>query len=155
MVGRLVAVLLVVDGLVAHAGAEGAETRRYAPYADIPRGTAGTVALTLRIRNAGSTDLNCAASLAHWYSTRLGKVAPGKTLEIALRHAPRTGVLTLLNAHGDWMPIEAVRCGDSTAAGTLKGRVDLPHKAGPAPAVIERRCAPDIKDHIVCGPLDP
>ena len=155
VVGRLVAVLLVVEALPAPAAAEQPGGAGYAPYDDIPRGTGGTTALTLRIRNAGTADLTCAASLAHWYSAGLGQVAPGGTLEVALRRAPETGVLTLLNAHGDRMPLEAVRCGERGAPRTLQGRVGLRREAGPVPAVLDRSCAPGRDGRVTCRPADP
>lgn len=138
--------------LCAPATAQGAGG--YEPYSGIIRGTEGAQPVTLRIRNDGAADLACTAALAHWYSQALGRAAPGAALDVALWHDPQTGVLNLLNAQGDRMPVEAVWCRPAGTGRAARGRVGLPLAAGPAPARIARACAPaEGGGRIACRPL--
>lgn len=123
----------------------------YRPYEGIIRGTEGAGRVQLEIRNVGPGDLICSASLAHWYSEPLGRVASGRVLDVTLWHVPQTGVLNRLNAVGDRMPVEAVWCGTPDTDQGARGRVELPFIAGPIPARLLRSCAVEAGG-IVCRP---
>lgn len=121
----------------------------YEPYGGIIRGTEGADPVALQIRNDGSTDLRCTAALAHWYSETLGVAGSGRALDIVLWHDPATGVINLLNAQADRMPLEAIWCDSPAATETARGRVALPFSVGPTPARLLRSCAPE-QGKIVC-----
>lgn len=113
---------------------------RYVPYSGIIRGTEGAEPVELRIENATAEPISCIVSLAHWYSERLGQVDAGATLTTTLWHDPDSGVLNLLNATDDRMPIEAIWCGRSEALHATRDRIALPFASGAAPEAMKRIC---------------
>lgn len=100
------------------------------PYSGIIRGTEGASELTLTIENGLDAALACEAGLAHWYSETLGRAEAGTRLEVTLWHDPQTGVLNLLNATRDRMPVEAIWCGRASAFSATRTRLTLPMRAG-------------------------
>jgi hypothetical protein len=112
------------------AAAAKAESGAYVPYSGIIHGTEGATAVTLSAENHTNTALTCEAGLAHWYSETLGSVPPGTALELTLWHAPETGVLNLLNATDDRMPVEAIWCGRANDFTNTRTRLTLPMQKG-------------------------
>ncbi len=96
------------------------------PYSGIIHGTEGATEVTLTVENALDATLTCEASLAHWYSQSLDQVAPGGALQVSLWHDPETGVLNLMNATDDRMPVEAIWCGAAPNFSATRGRLSLP-----------------------------
>lgn len=103
------------------------------PYSGIIHGTDGATAVALTVYNRTDASLTCEAGLAHWYSKNLGATAPGDALELVLWHDPETGVLALMNATDDRMPLEAIWCGATKGFSATRGRLSLPQKAGTLP----------------------
>ncbi|TNB48866.1 hypothetical protein FF124_07025 [Martelella lutilitoris] len=97
------------------------------PYSGIVHGTEGAEPVEISIANETDTSLDCRAALAHWYSDELGRIAPGDRLTVTLWHDGETGVLNLMNATDDRMPVEAIWCASDAA----RARLDLPMTAGP------------------------
>jgi hypothetical protein len=147
--GRVAAVLV---GLLCSLGAAGAAPAEeaYVPYSGIIRGTEGAERVELRVANASSGPMACVASLAHWYSERLGEAAAGAMLGVVLWHDPETGVLNLMNATDDRMPVEAIWCGRAGAVHATRDRIALPFAAGPAPEAIARVCRDGADGRLAC-----
>lgn len=117
------------------------------PYSGIIHGTEGADPVALAITNATGGALECGASLAHWYSQDLGTVAPGVSLALTLWHDSGTGVLNLMNATDDRMPVEAVWCATDTA----RTRLDLPMTTGEAEARLHFTCRETGDAEIGCN----
>lgn len=108
----------------------------YVPYSGIIHGTNGADPVEISISNATGGQLTCDAALAHWYSEELGAIAPGARLALTLWHDRETGVLNLMNATDDRMPVEAVWC----VLGTARARLALPMTTGKARARLAFTC---------------
>ena len=85
-----------------------AESGAYVPYSGIIHGTDGADPVEVSVMNETGGALECRAALAHWYSDDLGRIAPGAELTVTLWHDTETGVLNLMNATDDRMPVEAL-----------------------------------------------
>ncbi|WP_393963084.1 hypothetical protein [Roseovarius sp. S4756] len=132
MVGRLLFTLSVgLFSLPAHA-----ETGTYVPYSGIIHGTDGADQVEVSIVNETGVSIECRAALAHWYSDDLGRIMPQGQLTLTLWHDSETGVLNLMNATNDRMPIEAIWC----ATDTTRTRLDLPMTTGKAEARLRFAC---------------
>ncbi|WP_169929165.1 hypothetical protein [Martelella mediterranea] len=92
--------------------------------------------MEISVSNETDTPLDCRAALAHWYSDELGRIAPGQQLTVTLWHDSKTGVLNLMNAADDRMPVEAIWCASDAA----RARLDLPMTAGKATASLHFSC---------------
>jgi hypothetical protein len=149
---RLAAIVLGLIVICA-ATVSAADREIYVPYSGIVTGTDGADAVQLRIRNNGDDDITCLASLAHWYSEKLGRAAPGSSLETELWHDANTGVLNLLNATQNRMPIEAIWCGSAAAHHATRARINLPHLAGNVPSEIIRNCAVRPDGRLTCDEM--
>lgn len=117
------------------------------PYSGIVRGTEGAERVMLEIANAGTSEITCSASLAHWYSAELGAAMPGAAVWVVLWHDPHTGAINLLNATRDRMPVEAIWC---RGAGDGRTRIALPFEAGAAPSRLRRTCRDDPDGGLDC-----
>ncbi|WP_068414362.1 hypothetical protein [Labrenzia sp. OB1] len=113
-----------------------AESGAYVPYSGIVHGTEGADPVEISIVNETGVQLDCKAALAHWYSEELGRIAPSGELTLTLWHDPETGVLNLMNATDDRMPLEALWC----SADTVRTRLDLPIAAGKTEATLRFLC---------------
>lgn len=113
-----------------------AESETYVPYSGIIHGTAGADPVEISITNQTGVSLDCRAALAHWYSDELGSIAAGGQLALTLWHDSETGVLNLMNATDDRMPVEAVWCATDTA----RTRLDLPMTTGKAKERLRFTC---------------
>ncbi|MEO1986526.1 MAG: hypothetical protein ABGX47_07735 [Martelella sp.] len=133
-IGRLV-VLVALSAWVFSSPAK-AESEAYVPYSGIIHGTEGANPVEISVANETDTPLDCRAALAHWYSDELGRIAPGDRLTLTLWHDSKTGVLNLMNATDDRMPVEAIWCASDTA----RARLDLPMTAGKATASLHFSC---------------
>lgn len=121
-----------------------AGSEAYVPYSGIIHGTEGADPLAISITNETGATLDCQAALAHWYSDKLGQVAPGEALELTLWHDPETGVLNLMNATDDRMPVEALWCATgSDDAAAARTRIDLPMAEGAIRASLDIACRTD------------
>ena len=106
MVGRLSLTLAVgLFALPVHA-----ESGTYVPYSGIIHGTEGADPVAISIINGTDVSIDCRAALAHWYSEELGGILPDNQLTLTLWHDSETGVLNLMNATNDRMPVEAIWC---------------------------------------------
>jgi hypothetical protein len=65
----------------------------------------------LTIRNESAEVLRCTALLAHFMSEDLGRLAPGASLTVALRHDRASGALALAPREGRDVPLENLLCG--------------------------------------------
>lgn len=126
---RGAALSVIVLGLLAGAAAAGAP---YVPYSGILHGTEGTEPVLLEVANETGAPLACAAALAHWYSETLGTAPPGGQIAAALRRDPATGVVSLMNAAGARMPVEALWCGAEGRVWETRARLRLPEAGGRA-----------------------
>lgn len=133
-IGRLV-IVLALSAWVFSSPAK-AESEAYVPYSGIVHGTEGANPVEISVANETDTPLDCRAALAHWYSDELGRIAPGDRLTLTLWHDGETGVLNLMNATDDRMPVEAIWCASDTA----RARLDLPMKTGNAAAALHFSC---------------
>lgn len=113
-----------------------AESEAYVPYSGIIHGTEGADPIEISISNETAVALDCRAALAHWYSEEIGEIVPGGQLMLTLWHDSETGVLNLMNATDDRMPVEAVWCATKTA----RTRLDLPMAAGDTEASLHFTC---------------
>lgn len=124
-----------------------AESGTYVPYSGIIHGTEGADPVAVTITNGTGGPLVCRVALAHWYSAELGGVAPGVRLTVTLWHDSETGVLNLMNATDDRMPVEAVWC----ASGAARARLDLPMTTGKAEAEMLFTCRMDGDAELSCN----
>jgi hypothetical protein len=117
--------------------------------ADPVRGTQGLVPLDYRIEAGGDRPLACAASIAHWYSTELGRVEPGGSLVIALWRDPATGAVYRLNEVGDRMPVERLWCGIEGRAWATGADLALERLRGDVAPALALACEPE-GDRVRC-----
>jgi hypothetical protein len=87
--------------------------------------------------------MRCEAALAHWYSLSLGEAGPGEAVQATLWFDPRSGEVSILNASGDRMPVEALWCGVAGESWATRSIIQLPNRAGSTPAPIRLACAED------------
>lgn len=127
-----------------------AESGAYVPYSGIIHGTRGADPVEVSILNRTAGRLECTASLAHWYSDALGQLEAGQSLTVVFWHDSATGVLNLMNATNDRMPVETVWCATQTA----RARLDLPMTAGKAKASLRFTCAARADATLTCEALD-
>ncbi len=132
--GRLVVIAALSAGLGPLPAQ--AESGEYVPYSGIIHGTDGADPVEISISNATGGSLKCEVALAHWYSDDLGQIAPGDELTLTLWHDRETGVLNLMNATDDRMPVEAVWCSNDAA----RTRLNLPIASGEAEATLRYSC---------------
>lgn len=123
-----------------------AESEAYVPYSGIIHGTEGADPIEISIDNATGAPIDCEAALAHWYSDELGRVAAGGQLTLTLWHDSETGVLNLMNATDDRMPVEALWCANNTA----RTRLDLPIKTGKVDARLHFTCREEGGTELDC-----
>jgi hypothetical protein len=142
---RLAAASVAAALLAASAVAEGRE-----PHAGIARGTEGLAAVRLEVGNLTGGEIVCTAQLAHWHSAELGRAGPGDAVTAELWHDPRDGILALLNAAGDRMPIEALWCAVADASPARRASVPLPFRAGPSPEGLAVLCRTDRGGRFIC-----
>lgn len=142
--GRLVVVAALSAGL--HALPAEAESGKYVPYSGIVHGTDGATPVDVVVGNETSGVLKCRVALAHWYSDDLGRIAPGTQLTLTLWHDPETGVLNLMNATDDRMPVETIWC--STNA--TRARLNLPIAAGKTEATLRFACSASDNEGLSC-----
>ncbi|MBO6598777.1 MAG: hypothetical protein JJ924_01050 [Roseitalea sp.] len=140
--------LALVGGFSTLPAAAGSGT--YVPYSGIVRGTEGADPVEVSVANETGAPIDCQASLAHWYSDELGRIAPGGELTLTLWHDRQTGALNLLNTIGDRMPVEAVWC----ASGTARTRLKLPMAAGGSQAAFHFACHARDDQGLRCDALD-
>ncbi len=113
-----------------------AESGTYVPYSGIIHGTDGADPVEISIMNETGILLDCRAALAHWYSDELGQIAAGERITLTMWHDSETGVLNLMNATDDRMPVEAVWCATDTA----RTRLALPMTTGKAETRMQFSC---------------
>lgn len=106
----------------------------------LERGRAGLEELPVHIHNIGEENLSCGASLAHWYSERLGTVGAGKTLSATLFVKPETGAVFLLNASQDRMPVERLWCGLEGRSWETRREISFERRAGTTAAPVDLDC---------------
>lgn len=126
-----------------------AESGTYVPYSGIIHGTDGADPVEISIMNKTGGPLDCRAALAHWYSDELGRIVAGDQLSLTLWHDSETGVLNLMNATNDRMPVEAVWCTTETA----RTRLDLPMTTGKAEARLHFTCETSDGANLSCDAL--
>lgn len=108
-----------------------AVSAEYVPYSGILHGTKGLSPLAFSIANDADGPVVCTAQMAHWYTAELGVASPGEAVTATLWHNPDDGVLALMNATDDQMPVEAVWCAPAVDPAAPRSRVALPVAAGP------------------------
>lgn len=132
---RLISSIIVLAITTGIAGSAGA--------VPLERGRAGLVEVPVRVHNGGATALACEANLAHWYSERLGGVAPGETLTTTLFVKPETGAVFLLNASEDRMPVERLWCGLDGRSWETRAEISLERKADTVVSAVGLDCRAD------------
>jgi len=103
--------------------------------------SAATKSFDITVQNTGTAPLTCDASIAHWYSDRLGEIAPGATLRFSLQAEPETGAVYLRNAKGDNMPVERLWCGRKGRSWVTRAEIAFDRRAGRMPETITLNCA--------------
>lgn len=86
-------------------------------------GRAEPVPAALEVRNTGPAPLVCELTLAHWFTLRFGPAGSGETLHLPLRFDAGHELVSVLNARGDEMAVEAMACG---APGNLQDTAARP-----------------------------
>lgn len=76
-----------------------------------PNAGAGDERVILAIANEGAEALRCTILFGHWVEQGAGTIAPGGTLEIAMRRQHADGALYVPRADGRKMMMENVICG--------------------------------------------
>lgn len=146
---RLAAVLWVLLGSLA-AGQASGDSPQYIPYSNLKRGTDGVNPVIVELQNETTRPIHCSASLAHWYSEKLGEVEAGATLRFTLWHNPTSGVFNLMNALEDRMPVEAIWCGKPPNPYETRAAIALDFKVGDSPDEISRICAVGDSGRLIC-----
>ena len=123
-----------------------AESGAYVPYSGIIHGTEGADPVEITVANDTGLALNCEAALAHWYSDELGRITPGGELTLTLWRDPKTGVLNLMNATNDRMPVEALWCSNDAA----RTRLNLPIAADRVEATLRFSCHASSDRELSC-----
>lgn len=144
-VGRRIVVLVALSAGLFSLPAL-ADSGTYVPYSGIIRGTEGADPVEVSILNETDSPIDCQAALAHWYSDELGRIDPGGELTLTLWHDPETGVLNLMNATDDRMPVEALWCSTDTA----RTRLNLPISAGAEEAELRFSCRTGTEAGLSC-----
>ncbi|MEB8386595.1 hypothetical protein OO012_05075 [Rhodobacteraceae bacterium KMM 6894] len=126
-----------------------ADSETYVPYSGIIHGTDGADPVEVSIMNATGGPLDCRAALAHWYSDELGRIVADGQLTLTFWHDSETGVLNLMNATNDRMPVEAVWCATDTA----RTRLDLPMTTGQAEAKLHFTCEAVDGANLTCDAM--
>lgn len=117
------------------------------PYSGIIHGTDGADPVEVSVANETGDTVKCRLALAHWYSEDLGRIAPGDELTLTLWHETGTGVLNLMNATDDRMPVEALWCSTDAA----RTRLDLPLAAGKMEATLRFSCRASDDAELSCN----
>lgn len=82
----------------------------------VERGSSGLIEIPFVARNSATREISCAVSLAHWYSTELGRAGPGAKIAVSFWRDPADGTLYLLNETGDRMAVQMAWCGFAGAS---------------------------------------
>ncbi|AJY44997.1 hypothetical protein [Martelella endophytica] len=147
-IGRLVVVIAL--SAWAFSSPAQAESEAYVPYSGIVHGTDGAEPVEVSVTNETGDSLDCRAALAHWYSDELGRMDPGGRLTVTLWHDGETGVLNLMNATDDRMPVEAIWC----ASEDSRARLDLPMKTGEEASKLHFSCQTGESAGLSCVSTD-
>ncbi|MBS7543103.1 hypothetical protein [Ancylobacter oerskovii] len=107
----------------------------------VERGTEGLVGVPFRVVNESRRPIACSAAIAHWYSARIGSVAPWRRLEAKLWSKPATGEVFLLNETQDRMPVQRLWCGYAGADVSTRSEIGLLRRAETAEPPIELVCS--------------
>jgi hypothetical protein len=107
---------------------------------DVRHGTAGLDRMQIRVMNATGAPLACEALIAHWYSETVARIPSGGSAMVELWRDPATGVVALLNALGDNLPLEALFCGYDGRAYATRAPLDFRHASEPAQDIV---CRPE------------
>lgn len=99
----------------------------------------------ITIRNKGDTVLACDATIAHWFSDKVGEVAPGESIRFTLLADVETGAVFLRNAVGDDMPVQRLWCGLKGKSWATRAEIALERRAGEVPKAIMLDCAGEEK----------
>ncbi len=99
----------------------------------------------ITIRNKGDAVLDCDATIAHWFSDRIGEVAPGESIRFTLLADVETGTVFLRNAVGDDMPVQRLWCGLKGKSWATRAEIALERRAGEMPRAITLDCAGEEK----------
>lgn len=134
-VGRRFVILAALSAGLSSLPAQ-AESGTDVPYSGIIHGTEGADPVEISVVNETGVPLDCDAALAHWYSDELGRIAPNDELTLTLWHDTKSGVLNLMNATNDRMPVEALWCSTDAA----RTRLSLPIRAGKIEATLRFSC---------------
>jgi hypothetical protein len=110
----------------------------------VERGSTGLTEIPFVARNEATREISCAVSLAHWYSTELGRAGPGAKIAVSFWRDPADGTLYLLNETGDRMAVQMAWCGFAGASWESRSVVTL---AQGKPA--DLTCVSDT-DRLVC-----
>ncbi|NPD16363.1 hypothetical protein HOY34_14280 [Xinfangfangia sp. D13-10-4-6] len=101
--------------------------------------------LEIRVANSSDSTLECGASLAHWFSKDLGRIAPQQAphheLTIRFGYDLASGTVYERNETGDEMPVLQLWCGLAGQAWATRSDIPLPRVAGKAPAAQGYDCS--------------
>ena len=104
-------------------------------------GFAAGEAVQFSVTNTGAEALECAASIAHWFSEELGEIAPGATLEFSFGYDLPSGTIFRLNERDDEMAVQRIWCGNSGAAWETRAELPMQREAGAAAGAVVLNCA--------------
>ncbi len=102
--------------------------------------------------NASTVPITCTAVLAHFYTQQLGRAIPGHSIVAHLEADAATGTITLRNASGAAMPVEALWCGYESHDVSSRSDVALARRAGKVPRPIDLLCS-DGPARLLCKSL--
>lgn len=111
----------------------------------------GPQPVPLRVVNRTDATIECAASLAHWYSDTIGTAEPGELIDATFWSDPADGTVALANAKGDRMPVLALWCGFAGRSIATRFDVTFQRRRGMAEPAIALTCTgADLAGRLDC-----
>ncbi|WP_421851012.1 hypothetical protein [Oricola sp.] len=96
--------------------------------------------LEITVKNSGRDALDCNASIAHWFSEDIGRIAPGESLSFSFGYALESGTIFRLNDVGDEMAVERIWCGKAGEDWATRAEIAIDRRAGKLPGPVSLSC---------------
>ena len=110
-----------------------------------PPGTNGLNPIPFSALNSESEPIDCQIATAHFYSVDLGTAAPGGEVKADLWASAATGAVYVLNDMRVRIPVQSLWCGFAGRSWATRSLIELPRRAGQAPARIALVCRGDAE----------
>ena len=105
----------------------------------------------MRVVNRTDAAIECAVSLAHWYSDTIGTADPGGQITATFWSDPADGTVSLANAKGDQMPVLALWCGFAGHSIVTQFGIDFQRRRDAAePPVVLACTGADLAGRLDC-----